>query len=190
MFLSKHCLWCVAWVLCLTVACIGVGCGNGDDIVTETETEQVTEVTETEQVIARFDGEHIIFEQGGTIYEGRVVEGVSEDEVRVRLVDGSEKVVGVNDIAGTLIADHPDIGIEVVLDGDQDKGEQLLTGKIVKGYSNGYRKIEIFKVQFLDGRVKVLEVSRIRFVHEDTSFLEDGGYMTLEEFEEFMIGLR
>lgn len=50
MFLSKRCLWCVAWVLCLTVVCIGVGCNPGGDVVTPTETEtetvQVTEVTE------------------------------------------------------------------------------------------------------------------------------------------------
>ena len=50
MFLRKDCLWCVAWVLCLTVACIGVGCNPGGDVVTPTETEtetvQVTEVTE------------------------------------------------------------------------------------------------------------------------------------------------
>ncbi len=53
MFLNKHyCLWCVAWGLCITVACIGVGCDTGGDVVTpiETETEQVTEVTETEEV--------------------------------------------------------------------------------------------------------------------------------------------
>ncbi len=40
MFLSKHCLWCVAWMLCITIACVGVGCDTGDDVVIPTEMEE------------------------------------------------------------------------------------------------------------------------------------------------------
>ena len=86
----------------------------------------------------------------------------------VRLDDGSEKVLSVHRIAGTLIPDHPDIEREVVVLGDRDKGEKRLLGKIVAVYDNGVRKIEIL------GSVK------IRFVDKTTK-LEDGGYWTLEQ---------
>ena len=190
MFLTKSYLWCVAWVLCLTVACIGVGCGTGDDVVTPTEPEvvEVTEVTETVQVITRFDGERIYFEQGGTIYEGRVVEGVSATDVLVRVDDGGgDMVISAFDIKGTLIADHPDIGIEVVLRGDWDKGEKRLSGRIVTVYDNGVRKIKLLTVTLVDNTFEKLDVPRIRFVHEDTDY-NDGGYLTLDELARIIGG--
>ena len=132
----------------------------------------------------RYDGDSIIFEQGGTIYEGRVLEGVSEDEVLVRLTDGSDEVVNVNDIAGTLIEDHRDRDTRVIMDGER-ADEKRLSGKIVAVYDNGVRKIEIYKRDFLDGRVGILDVPRIRFVHEDTDF-GDSGYWTLDEWARFI----
>ena len=127
----------------------------------------------------RYDGDSIIFEQGGTIYEGRVLEGVSEDEVLVRLTDGSDEVVNVNDIAGTLIEDHADVEVYVLLLGDRDKDEIVLGGDIVAVYDNGVRKIKLLDVNFMDGRFEHRD--GIRFVHEDTDF-GDGGYITLDEW--------
>ena len=179
----------MAGILGAAIACSG--CGTNPDIVnpTETETElvqtaEVTETVETVEVTDLYDGDSIIFEQGGTIYDGLVLEGVSEDEVLVRLADGSEDVININLITGTFIADHPDIGIEVVLMGDRNKGEELLYGKIGKVADNGVRKIELSKVQFLDGRREMLD--DIRFVHKDADFFEDGGYMTNKEFVDFI----
>ena len=160
----------LAGLLCITVACIGVGCGNDDDVVTPTETE-VVEVTV---------GDSIYFEQGGTIYEGRVVEDVSATEVRVRLDNGSDMVVNVDRIAGTLIADHSELDSKVIMRGERE-GEVNLSGTIVGVYSNGVRKIEIHTVIFEDGTHEVLDVPRIRFVHEDTEY-EEGGYLTQGEF--------
>ena len=61
----------VAGLLGITLVCGGIsGCDNGEDIVTETETEVVEA---TVPVIDRLDGESIYFELAGTIYEGRVV---------------------------------------------------------------------------------------------------------------------
>ncbi len=180
-FLTKHNLYCVALVLGITFVCGGItGCGNGDGPVTPTETE-TGQVTETVQVVTRYDGDDIYFELDGTFYEGRVVEGTSADEVLVNVSDGSDMIINVNDIGGTVIADHPDLGIEVVLQGNRDKGEKLLQGEITRVYTDGERKIEIFAIGFLDGGGKKLDVSRIRFVHEDADYL-DGGYLTLEEF--------
>ena len=132
----------------------------------------------------RYDGDSIIVEQGGTIYEGRVLEGVSEDEVLVRLTDGSDEVVNVNDIAGTLIEDHADLQTPVMLLSGRE-GENLLRGKIVAVYDNGVRKIEMTRVTFMDGSAKKLDGTRIRFVHEDTEF-GDGGYWTLDEWARFI----
>ncbi len=179
-FLTKHNLYCVALVLGITFVCGGItGCGNGDGPVTPTETE-TGQVTETVQVVTRYDGDDIYFELDGTFYEGRVVEGVSADEVLVNVSDGSDMIINVNDIGGTVIADHPDLGVKVKLLGEQGD-EANLTGRIVRGYDDGVRKIEIYKVQFRDGTAENLDVSRIRFVHEDADF-ENGGYLTLEEF--------
>ena len=133
------------------------------------------------QVVTRFDGDSIYFKHDDTIYEGRVVEGVSPDEVLVALADGGEKVIYVDHIGGTLIADHPDIGVRVKLLGDRDKGESTLTGDITAGYTDGMRKIEIIAVHFIDGGFERLDVRPIRFVHVNTDF-EDGGYLTLAEF--------
>lgn len=165
------------------IICSIPGCGNGTNPVTPTETEtvQVTEVTETVQVVTHYDGDSIYFELDGTIYEGHVVEGVSADEVLVSVSDGSDMIINVNDIGGTVIADHPDLGVKVKLLGDRNKGERTLDGKIVDVYDDGVRKIEIFNVNFMDGGREFLDVPRIRFVDEDKDF-EGGGFLTLEEF--------
>ena len=180
-FFSKHCLWCVAWVLCITIAFAGVGCDTGDDVFTPTEPEVVEPTVPVVEVVDRYDGTDILFEEKGIIYEALVIEGVSEDEVLVRLVDDSREVISVDSIAGTSIDDHPDLEAEVKLMGNQNKDESNLTGEIVAVYDNGVRKIEIFAVKFMDGRFERLDVPRIRLVHEDTHF-NDGGYMTLDEF--------
>ena len=198
MFSAKHELYCVAlahklansklgrtavagW-LGISLVCGGIsGCGNGDG--TPTETEVVTEVAV--QVVDRYDGDSIYFELRGTVYEGLVIEGVSADEVLVSVVGHSDMVIDVDDISGTLIADHPDVGTAVVLLGNRDKGEETVMGKIEGGYTDGARKIKIFAVHFLDDTVKELDVPRIRFVHEDTDF-KDGGYLTYEEFADLI----
>ena len=173
-------------LLGITITCGGItGCGKGNNPVTPTETEvvEVTEVTETVQVVTHYDGDSIYFELGGTTYEGRVVEGVSADEVLVTLADGSDMVINVDRIGGTLIADHPDLGTRVVLLSKQE-GESTLSGDIVKVYGD-MRKIEITRVTFKDGTIEVLDVPRVRFVAEDTDF-EEGGYLTLEEFAKWL----
>ena len=184
---SKVARTTVAVLLGITVACGGIsGCDNGEDIVTETETEAETEVVETTvQVIADYDGESIYFELAGTTKEGRVVVGVSLNEVLVRLADGSEMTINVDRIEGILIADHPDIGTEIVMLGDRDKGEETRIGEIEGVYTDGMRKIKLVSVQFIDNTAKKLDVPRIRFVHEDTKF-EDGGYLTLDEFADWL----
>ena len=185
-FFSKHCLWCVAWVLCITIVCVGVGCDTGDDVVTPTEPEVVEPTVPTVKVVDRYDGDSIIFDWQGTghFVEARVIEGVSEDEVLVRLVDNSKEVISVDQIVGTLIDDHPDLGTEVVMLSEQE-GEKIMRGHIVAVYDNGVRKIKIYVVDFGDGRSKRLEIPRIRLVHEDTH-IGDGGYWTLEEFAAFI----
>ena len=188
MFLTKSYLWCIASVVCITLVSGGIGgCGGGDVVTPPTETEvppTETEVVEPTvpvvEVLDRYDGKSIIFVLGGTIHEGHVIEGISEDEVLVRLTDGSEMPIGVFRIRGTLIADHPDIGTEVVLQGDRDKGEDILMGEVSGVYDN-VRKIRIHSIFGLDGKKKKLDLPRIRFVHEDTDF-NDGGYVTLDEF--------
>ncbi len=185
-FLTKHNLYCVALVLGITFVCGGItGCGNGDGPVTPTETE-TGQVTETVQVVTRYDGDNIYFELDGTFYEGRVVEGVSADEVLVSVSDGSDMIINVNDIGGTVIADHPDLETKVVLMGDRDKGERTLSGQIVSVYDDGVHKIRIHSVFDLEGNKKKLDVSRIRFVHEDADFEDGGGYLTLKEFSEWL----
>ena len=178
----------VAGLLGITIACSG--CGNGDGLVTPTETEvvEVTEITEVTEVTKVYDGDIIYFKQGGIIYEGRVVEGVSADEVLVSLADGSEMVIAVDRIAGKRIAAHPDLGVQVVMLGDRDQGEKLLVGRIAGVYTDGVRKIKFVTADFVDGRFEKLDVPRIRLVHENKDF-EDGGYLTLEEFFRIENGL-
>ena len=176
-FLSKHFLRCIVLVLCIALVCGGIsGCGNGDDVVTPTE---------TVEVVDRYNGADIYFTIGDTISEGRVVEGVSANEVRVTLADGSERVVNVDHIGGTLIADHPDLNTRVVLLGDQDKGEFSLGGDITAVYDDGTRKIKLFMVRYTDGTLTDLDTERIRFVHKDADF-EDGGYLTVEDYEKWL----
>ena len=154
-----------------------VGC-RGDDTVTPTETETV-------EVTNRYVGEDVYFEMGGSFLEGYVVEGVSADEVRVRLDDNSEMVISVDQIGGRLIADHPDLETEVVLLGDKQKGEDTFSGRIVGVYDDGMRKIEIYSMQFLDGESEPLTPRRILFVPKDTPF-EDGGYLTTDEYVQWL----
>lgn len=109
----------VVSLLGITVFCGGIiGCDNGNNPVTDTETAEVpaeTEVVETTvQVISDYDGDSILFVEAGTYHEARVLEGVSADEVRVTGGDGWEKVIPVDRIQGTLIPDHPDLDIKFV----------------------------------------------------------------------------
>ena len=99
----------VAGLLGIT-GCLALFTGCGD--------EMVEEESKTVQVTHRYDGESIYFKIGDTFYEGAVVEGVSEDQVRVLLDDDSERVININQIGGTLLADDPDIGVRVVVLGD------------------------------------------------------------------------
>ena len=185
---SKFGRTAMAGLLGFQLICGGItGCGNGDSLVTPTETEIVAEtkvVEATVQVIDYFDGDSIYFKLGGTIHEGRVVEGVSTDEVLVNLADGSEMVINIDRIAGTLIADHPDLGTRVVMLSEEE-GESELIGKIARVYNDDMRKIKILATTFMNGTSKILDQPRTRFVHEDTDF-ENGGYLTTEEFAEWL----
>ena len=130
----------------------------------------------------RFNGDGIYFTIRNTIYEGRVVEGVSADEVRVLLDDRSHMVINVDRIAGTLIDYHPDLKTQVVMRGDRNT-EDILHGEIEAVYDDGVRKIDISLITYTDGSLRFPDQPRIYFVHEDTEYL-DGGYVTGEEFAE------
>ena len=187
MFLTKNYLWyatlarklartTVAGLLGLIIACGGLSGCDSDDSVSESVTaegEAVVEVTD------RYVGDNVYFKIGDTIYGGKVVEGVSANEVKVRLDDRSDMVVSVDRIGGTLLADHSDVGVEVIMLG-RKQGEKKLYGKIVGVYDDGMRKIKVTRILFMDGRHELLDVPRIRFVHRDTEF-ENGGYLTREE---------
>ena len=174
----------MAGLLILGLICGGIsGCGteDGDKPTSPVDEPDVVQTEPDVEVTDLYDGDSIIFAMGGVVYEGRVVKGVSEDEVLVRLTDGSEEVISVDNIDGTLIADHPDLETVVVLLGDRDQGEKTLHGKIGEVFNNGVRKIEISAITFVDNTIEKLDVRRIRFIHEDTEYL-DGGYLTLDEF--------
>ncbi len=193
MSLTKNYLWCatlahklarttVGGLLGLAFACWGLSSCGEDDSVTESVTaegEAVVEVTD------RYVGDSVYFKIGDTFHAGAVLEGVSADEVKVRLDDRSEKVVSIDRIRGTLLADHADIGVVVKLLGDRNKGESTLNGEIVGVYDDGMRKIEIFSISHLGGGGERLDVYRIRFAHRDTDYAR-GGYLTLDEFARFV----
>ena len=144
-------------------------------------------------VIDRYNSASIYFKIGDTFYERRVVEGVSADEVLVRLADGSEMTINVDRIGGTLLADQPDIGSEVFLlpekvipddlpDPEVDgKLDSTLIATMEAVYSNGMRKLKLLGVWIdVGGRIRFFDTPGIYFVHEDTKF-QDGGYVTREE---------
>ena len=178
--MKKRMLFHVILLLTLTWGGFS-GCG-GDEIVSPTGTVEAEEVTD------QYVGDNIYFKVGGTFNEGYVVEGVSADEVKVRLDDRSTLTISVDSVRGTRLAAHPDVGVRVVLLGDRNKNEKLLNGEIVAVFGDGMRKIEIFAVKFMDGTSVVLDVPRIRLVHKDTDY-GDRGYMTLEEFFRIENGL-
>ena len=178
--MKKRMLFHVILLLTLTWGGFS-GCG-GDEIVSPTGTVEAVEVTD------RYVGDNIYFKVGGTFNEGYVVEGVSADEVKVRLDDRSTLTISVDSVRGTRIADHSDVRVQVVLLGDRSKNEKLLVGRIVDVFDDDMRKIKITSMDLMDGRFEGLDVPRILFVDEDTDF-EDGGYLTLEEFFRIENGL-
>ena len=171
--MKKRMLFHVILLLTLTWGGFS-GCG-GDEIVSPTGTVEAEEVTD------QYVGDNIYFKVGGTFNEGYVVEGVSADEVKVRLDDRSTLTISLDSVRGTRLADHSDVGVQVKLLGNQDKKEKILSGEIVDVFDDGMRKIEIFAVKFMDGTSVELDVRRIRFVDEDIDF-GDGGYLTRDEF--------
>ena len=171
--MKKRMLFHVILLLTLTWGGFS-GCG-GDEIVSPPSTVEAEEVTD------QYVGDNIYFKIDGTFNEGYVVEGVSANEVKVRLDDRSTLTISLDRVRGTRIADHSDVGVTVILLGDRNKNEKTLSGIIVDVFDDGMRKIRIYVIQFTDGRPSKRGLSLIRFVHEDTDF-EDGGYITLEEF--------
>ena len=178
--MKKRMLFHVILLLTLTWGGFS-GCG-GDEIVSPTGTVEAVEVTD------QYVGDNIYFKVGGTFNEGYVVEGVSANEVKVRLDDRSTMTISLDRVRGTRLADHSDVEVEVVMLGDRNKNEGLLLCRIVDVFDDGVRKIEIITIEFSDGGREVLGVRRIRFVDEDTDF-EEGGYLTREEFFRFINGL-
>ena len=176
----------VAGLLGFFLICGGIsGCDNGEDIVTPTETEVVET---TGPVISDYDGDSIYFKQGGTIFEGHVLKGVSADEVRVLLDDRSEIVINVDRIRGTLLPDHPDLGTIVrayvrflrrmdgwnlrdwlqqsgrldELEGWLDLEDRQIWGpwgEIIGVYSDGMCKISLDRMHRTDGVGKVVVIS-------------------------------
>jgi hypothetical protein len=175
--MKKRMLFHVILLLTLTWGGFS-GCG-GDEIVSPTGTVEAEEVTD------QYVGDNIYFKVGGTFNEGYVVEGVSADEVKVRLDDGNTKTISLDSVRGTRLVAHPDLEVVVTILGDRDQGEELLVGRIAGVYTDGMRKIKIINIEFMDDRREVLDVPLIRFVHEDTDF-KYGGYLTLEEYKELL----
>ncbi len=170
--MKKRMLFHVILLLTLTWGGFS-GCG-GDEIVSPTGTVEAEEVTD------QYVGDNIYFKVGGTIYAGYVLEGVSANEVKVRLDDRSTMTISLDRIRGTRLADHSDVGVEVVLLGEKHN-EETIGGKIVDVFDDGMRKIEIDNIFFTDGRQPQWGLSLIRFVDKDTDF-GDGGYLTIDEF--------
>ena len=178
--MKKRMLFHVILLLILTWGGFS-GCG-GDEIVSPPGTVEAVEVTD------RYVGDNIYFKIDGTFNEGYVVEGVSANEVKVRLDDRSTLTISLDRVRGTRIADHSDVGVEVVLLGDRNKNEDSLGGEIVAVFDDGMRKIRIYVIEFTDDRPSKRGLSLIRFVDKDIEFKE-GGYLTLEEFFRFINGL-
>ena len=176
--MKKRMLFHVILLLTLTWGGFS-GCG-GDETVSPPGTVEAVEVTD------RYVGDNIYFKVGGTIYAGYVLEGVSANEVKVRLDDRSTMTISLDRVRGTRLADHPDLGTSVIMLGDRDQDEKIVRGKIEGVYSDGMRKIELLTASLLDGTRVKLDGSR--FVDEDVDF-EEGGYLTLEEFFRFINGL-
>ena len=175
--MKKRMLFHVILLLTLTWGGFS-GCG-GDEIVSPTGPVEAVEVTD------QYVGDNIYFKVGGTFNEGYVVEGVSANEVKVRLDDRSTLTISLDRVRGTRIADHSDVGVTVILLGDRNKNEKTLSGIIVDVFDDGMRKIRIYVIQFTDGRPSKRGLSLIRFVDEDTDF-KDGGYLTSEEYIELL----
>ena len=176
--MKKRMLFHVILLLTLTWGGFS-GCG-GDEIVSPTGTVEAVEVTD------QYVGDNIYFKIDGTFNEGYVVEGVSANEVKVRLDDRSTLTISVDSVRGTRLADHSDVEVIVVMRGDRNKNEKIARGEIVDVFDDGMRKIKMLTVSLIDGTRAHKHGNR--FVHEDTDF-EDGGYLTREEFFRFENGL-
>ena len=162
----------VCFVLMVGSSLLYAGCGGDESVsempeVVDDSTPEVVEITNS------YEGDDIYFEVDGIFYEGHVTAHVSADEIHVLLDDHSKMVISIEQMGASLIADHPDVGVEVVLQSDRD-GEILQYGSILAGYGNGTRKIKIDKVELVDGEIADLDPPRILYVHEDAGFLEGG----------------
>ena len=132
--MKKRMLFHVILLLTLTWGGFS-GCG-GDEIVSPTGTVEAEEVTD------QYVGDNIYFKVGGTFNEGYVVEGVSADEVKVRLDDRSTLTISLDSVRGTRLADHSDVGVQVKLLGNQDKKEKILSGEIVDVFDDARIKLK------------------------------------------------
>ena len=127
-------------------------------VLTWDDGSKVLNYTVENPTITEYDGENILFEQGNTLYEGYVVKGVSATQVLVLLEDRSEKTIHVDRIRGREIPNHSSLGsvlpsgkisdvfITLIPWDDAEDGWTRAAGMITGVYTDGTRKITIFRI--------------------------------------------
>lgn len=137
-------------------------------------------------------GQRVYFEYGDSVQFGYVVEAASSHEVVILPDSGagtaferSSRMVVDVDAIPAIEVEHEDTHAMVLLLGDASFGEESYEGKVFAVYSDGYRRIQVRRIYYMDGSYEDLYVNSDEhsppffvLVHGDTSY-EDGGYVFL-----------
>ena len=154
----------VAGGTAVILACGGfVGCGGEDGSVS------LIMVTDA------YRGEQVYFTLDGLIYQGYVSGGVSPSGIEVVLDGGNSVVIDKNLVDGVLLPNHPDVGGEVYLYGNQDSDIEFFYATVNRVYDDAVYELIVDSEVDYQGNV-ILLAEPYAILVSSRLILEDGGF--------------
>lgn len=151
----------VAGGTAVILACGGfVGCGSEDGV-------SLVLVTDA------YSGEQVYFTLDGLIYQGYVSGGVSANGIEVVLDGGNSVVIDKKLVDGVLLPNHPDVGGEVYLFGNQDI--EFLYATVNRVYDDAVYELIVDSEVDYDGNV-ILLAEPYAILVSSRLILENGGF--------------
>ena len=145
----------------VVVTCLGASCSS---------TIERGAVQQGQLSQADIAGQHVHAIVDGQSYLGHVSQVVSSDEITLSLYSGTELVVTLAEVSGTIYLAHEDLGKAVILPSE----DLTMHGLVTSVYSDGYYQVMVGAQLDASGEVNILDDRLTVVVHvNNLEFLED-----------------
>ena len=155
------------------ILCSSSGCEQGRFDLDVIETEYVDPNDEAA-------GQEVTFYIDNQLYEG-YWEVTLDGQLLIEIDDGYGKIVLLEHMTGRLIPNHPDIGVEVVIQGQRNGKDVDKYGTVLEVYDNGFYVIDIYEIIYINSGQSVRN-SNQRLLINQSVLPEDGGIQFLDDY--------